>query len=276
MYPDTIFSQITNQMADSPALTRLVVDLTGPISPEDAFSTVPYMKGQTFLRYLEDLLGGPAVFEPFLRHYLQKFKYQSIVTDDFRHTLYEFFRDTKDAELERVDWDLWLFSEGMPPVIPAYDTSLADAAHELAALWAEGTLEEISASPLLQQPLSTLQRIEFLAKLVERDEIRALNADWVALLERTYAIGRENHNAELRCRMARLYVKARLAERIDEVLEFANSNFRMKFVRPVYRDLAAWPEAKPTAVANFERVRDQMMQVCANQVAKDLGLVKKA
>lgn len=69
-------------------------------------------------------------------------------------------------------------------------------------------------------------------------------------------------------------MKARLLARMDAVLAYANSNFRMKFVRPVYRDLAAWPQAKPLAVANFERVRAQMMQVCANQVAKDLGLAK--
>lgn len=264
-------------MGDRPELTRLVVNLTGPISPEDAFSTVPYMKGQTFLRYLEDLLGGPAVFEPFLRHYLDKFKYQSIVTADFQSTLYEYFRDTKETELERVDWDLWLYSEGMPPVIPAYDTSLADVAHEHTRLWSEaGSLADIAASPLLQQKLSTLQLIEFLSKLVEQPTIPALSAAWVALLETTYAASRSNGNAEVRCRMVRLCVKARLTERIPEVLEFANSNFRMKFVRPVYRDLAAWPEAKPAAVANFERVRNQMMQVCSNQVAKDLGLAKKA
>lgn len=268
-------SQVTNQMGDRPELTRLVVNLTGPISPEDAFSTVPYMKGQTFLRYLEDLLGGPAVFEPFLRHYLDKYKYQSIVTGDFQSTLYDYFRDTKDAELELVDWDLWLYSEGMPPVIPTYDTSLADAAHAHARLWSEtGTLAEIAASPLLQQKLSVLQLIEFLSKLVEKPQIPVLDEAWVALLESTYSVGHTNGNAELRCRMVRLCVKARLVERIPEVLAFANSNFRMKFVRPVYRDLAAWPEAKPAAVANFERVRSQMMQVCSNQVAKDLGLAK--
>lgn len=260
-------------MRGSPALTRLVVDLSGPISPEDAFSTVPYMKGQTFLRYLEDLLGGPSVFEPFLRFYLNKYKYQSIVTADFQSTLYNYFRDTKDTELATVDWDLWLHSEGMPPIIPAYDTSLADAAHAHSDLWSSAaTLAEIRASPLLKQKLSTLQLIECLSRIVEAATVQALGVDWIELLIETYAVGPTNHNSELRCRVIRLYVKARLMERLDEIFAFLNENFRMKYARPVYRDLARWAEAKPLAVANFEKTRDQMMQMSANLVAKDLGL----
>jgi leukotriene-A4 hydrolase len=38
-------------------MTSLMPDLTG-IDPDDSFSTVPYEKGQAFLWYLEDLVGG--------------------------------------------------------------------------------------------------------------------------------------------------------------------------------------------------------------------------
>ena len=41
-------------------LTCLVVDLTG-VDPDDSFSTVPYEKGQAFLWYLEDVVGGPSM-----------------------------------------------------------------------------------------------------------------------------------------------------------------------------------------------------------------------
>lgn len=39
-------------------LSRLVLDLKG-IDPDDAFSIVPYEKGNAFLMYLEQKLGGP-------------------------------------------------------------------------------------------------------------------------------------------------------------------------------------------------------------------------
>jgi leukotriene-A4 hydrolase len=37
------------------------------VDPDDSFSSVPYEKGCAFLTYLEQLLGGPAVFEPYLK-----------------------------------------------------------------------------------------------------------------------------------------------------------------------------------------------------------------
>lgn len=45
-------------MGHNNLLTCLVVDLKG-VDPDDAFSVVPYEKGQTFLRYLESVVGGP-------------------------------------------------------------------------------------------------------------------------------------------------------------------------------------------------------------------------
>jgi hypothetical protein len=51
------FVQIAALGENSP-LTCLVPDLRG-ISPEDAFSTVPYEKGHTLLFHLEELAGGP-------------------------------------------------------------------------------------------------------------------------------------------------------------------------------------------------------------------------
>ncbi|KFB46576.1 AGAP009907-PA-like protein [Anopheles sinensis] len=263
---------IKTQLADTPELTKLVVDLS-ECGPDDAFSTVPYIKGSTFLRYLEDLLGGPEKFEPFFRAYLNRFKYQSVLTNDFKQMLYDWFREDPKNEvlLERINWDTWLFGEGMPPVIPNYDRSMLEACLAHAALWAENDLETIKASPLLKQTLVSVQMIEFLAQLLEKKTIVDLSAEKLALLADTYGLS-STKNAELRFRLVRLYIRARLMDKMDEILAFLNSNFRMKFVRPIYKELAGWPTAKPIAVDNYNRVKDQMMTVCAYTVAKDLGL----
>ncbi|XP_049285398.1 leukotriene A-4 hydrolase isoform X1 [Anopheles funestus] len=263
---------IKTQLADTPELTKLVVDLS-ECAPDDAFSTVPYIKGSTFLRYLEDLLGGPSKFEPFFRAYLNRFKYQSVLTNDFKQMLYEWFREDakNEALLERIDWDLWLFGEGMPPVIPSYDRSMLEACLAHAALWAENDLDTIRNSPLLKQRLVSVQLIEFLAQLLEKKKIVDLTGEKIALLGETYGFS-TTKNAELRFRFVRLYIRARLIDKMDEILAFANSNFRMKFVRPVYKELGAWPQGRPIAIENYNRVKDQMMTVCAYTVAKDLGI----
>ncbi|KAH8241790.1 hypothetical protein KR026_000550 [Drosophila bipectinata] len=263
--------QIRTQLDKTPELTKLVVDLSN-CGPDDAFSSVPYIKGSTFLRYLEDLFGGPSVFEPFLRDYLKKYAYKSIETNDFKSALYDYFKDTdKKDKLEAVDWDLWLSSEGMPPIIPKFDESLANVTKELALLWSSKSVAELNDSPDIKKTISIHQLIDFLGKLIESKDIVDLTEKKIELLESTYNL-KASKNAEVRFRLNRLIIRARLIKRLDEIIAFANSNFRMKFCRPIYRDLAGWPEAKPAAVRNFESVKDQMMAVCSHTIEKDLGL----
>merc|ERR1719253_2419933 len=53
--------------------TRLIPDLSGGLDPDDAFSTVPYIKGMALFCYLESLVGGEERFQPFIRAYFEKF-----------------------------------------------------------------------------------------------------------------------------------------------------------------------------------------------------------
>ncbi|XP_017491355.1 PREDICTED: leukotriene A-4 hydrolase [Rhagoletis zephyria] len=262
---------IRTQLANSPELTKLVVDLSN-CGPDDAFSSVPYIKGSTFLRYIEDLLGGPEVFEPFLRSYLQQYAYKSVVTDDFKAALYDYFNKTdKKDKLTEIDWDLWLHKEGLPPIIPKFDETLANVSKQLAVLWSTKSTADLRLDTQITKSISSLQLIDFLGRLIECQEIVELNEDKIELLESTYNL-KSTKNAEVRFRVLRLVIRARLLKRIEEIIAFANSNFRMKFCRPIYRDLGQWPEAKPIAIESFQRVKDQMMAVCAHTIEKDLGL----
>lgn len=107
--------------------------------------------------------------------------------------------------------------------------------------------------------------------MLGKSEIEDLNEAKINLMTETYGFD-GTKNSEIRFRLMRLIIKARLTDRFEEIFAFANSNFRMKFVRPVYKDLGQWDVGRPLAIANFEKVKDQMMKVCATQVAKDLGL----
>lgn len=262
---------LRTQLSNTPDLTKLVVDLSD-CSPDDAFSSVPYIKGSTFLRYIEDLLGGPEVFEPFLKFYLNKFKFHSIETSDFKNTLIEYFQNSHADQLKQIDWDQWLNSTGMPYIIPKFDDSLGLVCQRLADLWATKYTSHLHGLPELEEKLSPLQLLDFLAKLIEHKDITDLSAEKINLLEKIYKLN-ETRNSEIRFCFLRLAIRARLMDRLTEILAFANSNFRMKFVRPIYRDLAGWPEAKHYAVENFNRVKNQMMRVCSNMVEKDLELV---
>ena len=99
--------------------------------PDDAFSSVPYEKGFNLLFYLEQLLGGPQLFEPYLKSHVKKFAHSAITTADFKSHLYEFFESSRDV-LESVDWEGWFHKPGMPLVTNHFDDSLAVASRALA------------------------------------------------------------------------------------------------------------------------------------------------
>lgn len=50
-----------------PALTRLHIPLTKDVDPDDTYCSSPYMKGFAFLAMLSTHVGGPDVFDEFLK-----------------------------------------------------------------------------------------------------------------------------------------------------------------------------------------------------------------
>ena len=59
-------SHSIEQFGEDHEYTKLVIDLKGK-DPDDAFSSIPYEKGFTFLYYLEKLI-GKAEFDRFIPH----------------------------------------------------------------------------------------------------------------------------------------------------------------------------------------------------------------
>uniref|UniRef100_A0A1B6EZ69 Leukotriene A(4) hydrolase n=1 Tax=Cuerna arida TaxID=1464854 RepID=A0A1B6EZ69_9HEMI len=248
-------------------LTKLVVDLSGGIGPDDAFSTCPYEKGHTFLFYLEQLVGGPAVFEPFLKAYLDNFKYRSIETRDFKTFFKSYFANNTASK--SVDWDSWLFTPGMPFIIPKYNTSLADACTALANRWVQWDMTEPNPfAPTDIMEFHTLQVLEFLAQLLE---LESFSLDKVQALQSVYSFNASN-NSEIKFRWLRLCIKVRWEEQVTPALQFVTEQGRMKFVRPIYRDLYAWEDMRQRTINNFQATKANMMAVLVHNLAKDLHL----
>ncbi|XP_074645095.1 leukotriene A-4 hydrolase-like isoform X2 [Tubulanus polymorphus] len=261
-----LMATIELQGATNP-LTKLVTDLKG-IDPDDAFSCVPYEKGSSLLFYLEQKLGGAEVFNPFLRAYIEKFKYKSLDTDEWKEFLYSFFHD-KVSVLDEVDWNAWFYQPGMPPVKPNFDTSLADVCIALCEKWSKASdneLDQFAASDI--EGFSSNQIREFLSLLLLEAPLSSIK---MTALKELYKI-HEMHNSEIRFRWLRLAIKAEQDFAIKPALEFVTEQGRMKFTRPLYRDLFKWNGSKNAAVKNFNEHRPSMHNVTATLIAKDLHL----
>ena len=59
---------------------------------------------------MQGLVGGANKFEPFLKAYLQNFKFQTLTTDDFKAYFCDYFKGTK--ALQDIDWQTWLYAPG--------------------------------------------------------------------------------------------------------------------------------------------------------------------
>lgn len=259
-------TETIDKLGESNSLTQLVLNLDG-VHPDDSFSSVPYEKGHIFLRYLEDTVGGPEKFEPFLKMYLNKYKHKSIGTDDFKNEFETFF--AKNSSISNVDWQTWLYKPGMPPVIPDYDKSLVNICQDLKEKWQiwdekqDGTFTNKDISSMNSNQLDY-----FLQLLLESD---AMPISKLKIMDKIYKLS-EIKNAEIRFRWIRIGLKAHWMDRVDDALKMVTEVGRMKFIRPIYQDLYKWEAVRDRAIDTFRTNRKDMMHVSAYTVSKDLHL----
>ncbi|CAN8001571.1 unnamed protein product [Ixodes hexagonus] len=254
--------------ADNP-LTSLVPCLLN-VHPDEAFSSIPYEKGHTFLYYLEELLGGPEVFNPFLKSYIEKFKFKSIDTLQWKEYLFQYFKDKEDV-LSAVDWEAWLHAPGLPPKIPSYHSESVKQCEELCKRWADpdGDESKFSAKDIADfKPWHTELFLSFLLRE------KPLSGKRMALLTQLYNM-EEVRNSEIKFRWLRLGLCAKWEPVVSHVTKFLRSVGRMKFVCPLFRqvrDLHAWEEQRPLSISLFHELKPRMMHAVVCKLSKDLAL----
>ena len=120
-----------------PADQILHVDLAGR-DPDDGMTQVPYLKGERFLRLLEDTVGRER-FDIFLRDYFDHFAFQSITTSDFVAYLDEhLLSDPEQRALLQVA--TWLEEPGLPDNAPRAESDALSRVEAQAAGWVGGEI----------------------------------------------------------------------------------------------------------------------------------------
>uniref|UniRef100_A0A6Q2Y1B1 Leukotriene A(4) hydrolase n=1 Tax=Esox lucius TaxID=8010 RepID=A0A6Q2Y1B1_ESOLU len=246
-------------------LTNLVPDLTD-VDPDDSFSSVPYEKGFALLYHLEELMGGPEIFMGFVKSYIQRYAYSSVTTEEWKAYLFTYFKEKVDI-LNNVDWTAWMYTPGMPPVKPQYDTTLADACIALCKRWLKATEGDLGCfSEADVKTLSTHQLIEFLSLLLQEEP---LPLSHVKRMQEVYNLN-SLQNSEIRFRWLRLCVRSKWEDAVVMALKMATEQGRMKFTRPLFREVYNFEKYREKAVCVFKARRAAMHPVTASLVAKDL------
>lgn len=266
--------------------SKLVQDLEkGKIDPDATFSSVPYEKGSNFIYHLEEKLGGIKEFDPFIKFYFTKFSQKSIDTYQFIDSLYEFYSndDSKINALNSIDWELWLYTPGLPPRAN-FDTTLVDNVSSLVKNWIEKANEFTTTSQFkeffqndkyqqLYNNFSSPQKILFIDSLIESkpsDDFWLINSIASDALLEIYPDLNESKNTEIIFRWFKLKLLAGKSKYYQDLANWLGTVGRMKYVRPSYKLLNKVD--RKLAIATFEKYKDTYHPIAANLVKKDLDL----
>ncbi|MDA8708772.1 M1 family aminopeptidase/hydrolase, partial [Hellea sp.] len=82
--------------------------------PDDAFTSVSYIKGANFLFFLEDRFGREK-FDPFLKAWFNDHAFESVTTEDFLAYLHENLHKANPDAVTKAEIDAWVYGPGIPP-----------------------------------------------------------------------------------------------------------------------------------------------------------------
>jgi len=136
---------------------------------------------------------------------------------------------------------------------------------QLAQKWIGGTEGAVSNADISNFSSGQLQ--EFLDQLIMAS---ALSTAAIVKMESEYSSISKSKNSEVRFRWLRVCIKARHAPCLENALQMVTEQGRMKFTRPLYRDLNEWDEVRDRAIQKFKENRKSMHNTTATLVAKDL------
>jgi leukotriene-A4 hydrolase len=233
---------------DRPALTRLRTRLDG-VDPDEAFSVVPYEKGYLFLRALEDAVGR-ARFDDFLRAYLERYRFQSITSEDFT----AFAAERLPGALERAGAAHFLDEAGVPAEAPVARSARLDALERLPP--ATPTDEQARALTPVEWQL-------YLDALPRPSEPAVLEE-----LEARFQLTRSG-NYEILIAWLSLAAESDFAPAIARVEQVLGEVGRMKALKPLYVALAKRPATRELAGRLFRRYRARYHPI-AQQVIENI------
>jgi leukotriene-A4 hydrolase len=218
IYGLTYLKKTVDLLGNDHNFTRLNLNLDG-IDPDDSFSCIPYEKGCCFLLYLESLVGEDA-FLQFLREYITEYKGKNIDSNEFKDLF------TSKFPLD-IDWEVWLRGTGYPPWVPTISNSLLDKVKDL-----YNSLDAYSPSLSDIEGWNTEQTIAFLDLLLESPSAKYIEIGEIFKLN-------TNNNSEIKLLWLTLVIRTNAEKYYSDVVHFASSQGRMKYVRPLFRELHA-------------------------------------
>ncbi|NP_001087880.2 arginyl aminopeptidase (aminopeptidase B) L homeolog [Xenopus laevis] len=252
-------------------LNKLRVKIEPGVDPDDTYNETPYEKGFCFVSYLAHLTGDQTKFDDFLKAYVNKFKFQSILADEALEFYLEYFPELKARGVDKIaglEFDHWLNTPGWPPFLPDLSPgeALMKPAAELANLWSSTPLDTETISKVDPTKWRTYQLVYFLDRVLELSPLPNGN---IEQLEKFYPKISNATNAELRMRWAQIVLRNDYQPHFHKVRDFLHCQGKQKYTLPLYRTMQAGSEAAQALA------RETFIQTCPQLHANVQNYVKR-
>jgi aminopeptidase N len=239
--------------------TQLAIAPGTTVAPGTS-TDVAYDKGYFFLRHCEETAGRER-FDVFLHRYFEKHAFESVTTSMF---VDEFERELVrgDEALDtRLGVDRWIYGAGVPDDIPTVHSTRLDAVDAELARLASGTPPEALAT----KGWSTHEWVRFLRNLPPPVDAARLGG-----LDGAFHFT-SSGNAEILAVWLRLAVAASYEPAMPEVDSFLTTVGRVKYIQPIYGELAKTPAGLAKARSIFEKARAGYHPVTVGIIQRVLG-----
>eukprot|EP01130_Rhizamoeba_saxonica_P016255 TRINITY_DN7479_c0_g1_i1.p1 TRINITY_DN7479_c0_g1~~TRINITY_DN7479_c0_g1_i1.p1 ORF type:complete len:609 (+),score=130.80 TRINITY_DN7479_c0_g1_i1:43-1869(+) len=224
----SVLKNEVNSLGETSEMTKLRPDITG-MDPDDTYTRVPYEKGFALLTHLAEEVGGKPKFDEFLKEYVAKFKWQSIVAEQFFDFFFEYF----EVDHLKDNVESYLYSVGVPYYVKEYKNNLITSIDETVNTWTESyTLGDIES-------WGTWEIAGFLDQLYESDKV---TAEHVSKLSET--INFNNRNCVVTFEWCKLIIKHQLVDLYGVVRELVKSTGRQTLLKPIYEELCKGSEVE--------------------------------
>ncbi|MCK5504767.1 MAG: leukotriene A4 hydrolase C-terminal domain-containing protein [Thermodesulfovibrionia bacterium] len=223
----------------------LHINLEGRDPEQHAMTPIPYEKENLFLVQVEQVFGRD-LFDLFLNDYFNHFGFQSITTKTLETYLNNNLLSEQPELAKEIPVKEWLYDPGLPSSAPQpYSEALAQVEAHVEA-YADG---DESASDLPGKQWNAQEWVYFLRTLPAPLGMQKMNE-----LDQIFDLT-DSSNAEILFQWLLMSIQSDYAGADQALEDFLISVGRLKFVRPLYKELAKTDAGHARALEIYKKAR---------------------
>jgi len=240
--------------------SRLALELAGR-DPDLASSDIAYEKGSLFLRTLEAQLGRER-WDTFLKAYFDRNAFKPTTSEDFVAQLEAEVGGDK-ALLSKLKIHQWVYEPDVPSNAVYAKPTLFAKVDEVAKAWKEGKL---AAGKLPTKAWSSHEWVHFL-----HDLDKPLSKAQMDELDQALSLSKTG-NSEILFAWLEHVIASKYEAGYPALRAFLVGQGRMKFLRPLYTEMAKSPEQKKLAEDIYQEARPGYHPLAVGLVDGILGV----